>query len=176
MRQSLTLLFTLFTCFAYTQDIEVITQEKTQGVVTILSYSPDGSLLASGSAKENSVKVWDILSGKIIGKLDGHDKFTTALMFNADGTQLVSSAKDNYLIVWDIVNWKMVDSIKITSPITWMVKDPNDDDRFYSGSKEGLVQQWSFSSLETPKTLFEETSPIIRMDCSKLHLAVVNLS
>ena len=95
MRQSLTLLFTLFTCFAYTQDIEVITQEKTQGVVTILSYSPDGSLLASGSAKENSVKVWDILSGKIIGKLDGHDKFTTAKCSLLQSIRIIGDVSSN---------------------------------------------------------------------------------
>ena len=64
---------TAFT-FGYSQDIEVITQEKIQGVITIIAYSPDGSLIASGSAKETSVKVWDVNSGKIIGKLEGHEK------------------------------------------------------------------------------------------------------
>jgi WD40 repeat protein len=42
---------TAFT-FNYSQDIEVITQEKIQGVITIIAYSPDGSLIASGSARE----------------------------------------------------------------------------------------------------------------------------
>ncbi len=85
---------TAFT-FNYSQDIEVITQEKIQGVITIIAYSPDGSLIASGSARETSVKVWDVNSGKIIGKLEGHESATTAIEFNRDGTMLFTSAKDD---------------------------------------------------------------------------------
>ena len=33
-------------------------------------------LIASGSAKENTIKIWDLNSGKIIGKLEGHDGAT----------------------------------------------------------------------------------------------------
>lgn len=155
----------------FAQEVEVITQEKTQGIITILSYSPDGALLASGSAKENSVKVWDITSGKIIGKLEGHEGFTTSILFNHDGSKVITTANDEYLIVWDIINWKMMDSVKIKSPMTCMVMDPSDDNVFYSGSKAGYVYKWSFSDLENPVELYNETFPITKIDAYGDHLA-----
>lgn len=172
MKQLLITLCALISWAGLAQEIEVITQERTQGIITILSYSPDGSLLASGSAKENSVKVWDVASGKIIGKLDGHEGFTTSLLFNSDGTQLITSAKDEYMILWDIVNWKMLDSVKIESPATCMVKDPDRPDNFYAGLKNGSTHAFNFSNLSQSNKLFNEPMPITKIDCSGKHLAV----
>ncbi|MBD3637978.1 MAG: caspase family protein [Crocinitomicaceae bacterium] len=174
MKQILTLVITLFFSFTFSQEVDVITQEKTQGIITILSYSPDGSLLASGSAKENSIKIWDINSGKIIGKLEGHEGFTTSIMFSKDGTKIVSTANDEYLIVWDIINWSMVDSVKISSPCVASVVDPNNNNRFYTGSKAGFVHQWNFTDLHNPVELYNEALPISKLDCSKKHLVSGN--
>lgn len=164
MKQLLTLLTCSIYLIGFSQSIEVITQEKTQGIITILSYSPDGSILASGSAEENSIKVWDINSGKIIGKLEGHEGFTTAIMFNEDGTKLLSSAKDEYLILWDVVNWELIDSIKISSPITWMVLDKDDPNTFYTSSTAGKVHKRSINALSQSEELYNEALPIIRLD------------
>ncbi|MCB9225031.1 MAG: caspase family protein [Crocinitomicaceae bacterium] len=167
MKQLLTILSILFGSQIFAQNIEVITQEKTQGIVTILSYSPDGSILASGSAQENSIKIWDINSGKIIGKLEGHDGFTTAIMFNEDGTKILSSANDEYLILWDIIDWKMIDSVKLESPITWMVSDIVNKSIFYSCDKNGSVKQWNINELGNNQELYKELFPVVRLDAAK---------
>jgi WD40 repeat protein/uncharacterized caspase-like protein len=174
MKQLLTLMSLFVFGISFAQNVDVITQERTQGIVTILSYSPDGSLLASGSAKENSIKVWDITSGKIIGKLEGHEGFTTSIMFNNDGTKIVSTANDEYLIVWDIINWEMVDSVKIQSPCFAMVADPSNTDYFYSGSKGGFVQKWKFSDIANPEELYSEALPISKIECSSENIASGN--
>ena len=54
--KTLSLFLILFIGSGFSQEIDVITQERIQGIITILTYSPDGSLIASGSAKENSIK------------------------------------------------------------------------------------------------------------------------
>ncbi len=167
---SITILLLSFIKISFSQEIEVITQEKIQGIITILTYSPDGSLIASGSAKENTIKIWDLNSGKIIGKLEGHDGATTSLQFNKDGTKLVSSSKDELLILWDIVNWEIIDSVDFKSPITSMANDHNNPDIFYTGSFNGKVNSWSYSSLQNTQTLFSEEFEISQLDLSETHL------
>ncbi len=171
MKKLSTLLLALISTVSFSQEIDVITQEKIGGIITILAYSPDGSILASGSAKENSIKVWDINSGKIIGKLEGHDGATTSLNFSPDGTKLISSAADNYLILWDVVNWNLIDSVKTEEPYLWMVNDKKNDETFYAACKNGTVIKHSISSLERPQTLFTNKHPFVKIDASQTHLA-----
>lgn len=167
------LLITLFcnAIVSFSQEIEVITQEKIGGVITILSYSPDGKLIASGSAKENSIKVWDVASGKIIGKLEGHDGATTALMFSHDGEKLISSANDNYLISWDVVNWNLIDSVNTDVPLFHLVHSKADPDIFYSADKDGNVVQRQISKLSQSELLYKENFPITELDVSTKHIA-----
>jgi len=171
MKKQLFTLAGIFACFfSFSQDIEVITQEKIQGVITIISYSPDGSLIASGSAKENSVKVWDVNSGKIIGKLEGHDGATTAIGFNQEGTVLYTSAKDDRTMIWDIVNWKLIDSINIGTPVTAFVNSVTDPTIIYAGTMSGKVLKWSLTDFQNPVTLYTEDLPITKMDVTATHL------
>ena len=148
---------------AGTPSIEVITQEKIQGVITILAYSPGGNLIASGSEKENAIKVWDFYSGKIIGKLDGHEGATTALAFNKDGTKLISAAKDNRVIVWDLNNWLLEDSTSLEHTVQTFVYNPKKD-LFYGGDTEGNVLEWKINDVQNPNTLYQHQSAIRDLD------------
>lgn len=147
-----------------TPEIEIVTQEKIQGIITILAYSPDGSLIASGSDKENAIKVWDVNSGKIIGKLEGHEDETTALAFNHDGTSLMSSAKDNRVIFWNLINWKMTDSVTLVSPITAMALNPQKKGIFYAGSMDGQVYEWNYSDFTNPTPLYTHDKTVSSID------------
>ncbi|SDL99814.1 WD domain-containing protein, G-beta repeat-containing protein [Franzmannia pantelleriensis] len=80
--------------------------------VTQLAFSPDGALLAS--ATESSLKVWDLASGRLKHRLDGHrspevDRAlpVTGLAFSPDGSLLASTSwnpgvmPDASLKLWD---------------------------------------------------------------------------
>lgn len=170
MRNLIFILSLFGAAIAYSQEIEVITQEKIQGVITTIAYSPDGSLIASGSAKETSVKVWDVNSGKIIGKLEGHDAATTAIGFNKDGTILFTSAKDDLTMMWDIVNWKLIDSVDAGSAITCFVNSVSDPDVIYAGTAGGKVLKWTLSNFQKPEVLYSEDLPISKIDVTENRL------
>lgn len=93
------------------QEAELITQEKNLGIITFIKYSPDGRYIASGSAKENQIKVWDVQSGKLIGKLFGHEKSINDVAFHPDGSTLVSADEGEVIYVWDLNTWSKKDSI-----------------------------------------------------------------
>src|SRR5690242_9839366 len=54
-----------------------------------LAFSPDGAKLASAS-KDRTVKLWDAVTGKAIGSLEGHGSDVLRIAFSADGKMLAS--------------------------------------------------------------------------------------
>jgi len=62
------------------------------GQVDGVSFSPDGTLLASASW-DLTIKLWDVASGQELATLTGHTGWVNAVAFSPDGAILVSGAK-----------------------------------------------------------------------------------
>lgn len=152
------------------QTIDVITQEHSKGVINHLTYSPDGTLLASGSEDDPIVKIWDIKSGKIIGKLDAHEAATSALKFSPDGTKIVSADFDNKVIYWDILNWTLIDSITLKHSINDIVFES--EDVFFSGDEKGDIHKWSTSTFRLPQSIYHCGASINKLDIYKTNLVI----
>lgn len=54
------------------------------GMVFALAFSPDGTMLATGSG-DRTVRLWDLASGAELRRFEGLDGFVTALAFSPDG-------------------------------------------------------------------------------------------
>lgn len=146
-------------------EIEIVTQERIQGTITKLAYSPNGQLIASGSEDENSIKIWDVTSGKIIGKLEGHTENTNALIFSEDGKTLLSAADDRRIILWDLINWKLTDSLTLTDPISTFSMGPSGSKSFLSGDTKGEIMQWTIANFRQPTLLYKHEHAISKIDC-----------
>jgi WD40 repeat protein len=76
------------------------------GGITSLDFSPDGSLLASGSL-DNSVRLWDTETGMDRGTL-WIEGFTTDVAFGPDGKLLATTNYNTWVNVWDVKTGKLV--------------------------------------------------------------------
>lgn len=75
--------------------------------VNALVFSPDGSLLASGSA-DKTIKLWNVATGKAVQALRGHTSFVNALAISHDGQMLVSGSADRTIKIWNLSTGKAV--------------------------------------------------------------------
>jgi WD40 repeat protein len=67
----------------------------------LLAFSPDNRRLALSDI--NDVCVWDLTTGKELGRMSGHRGYLWSLGFTADGKRLISTSwQDTTLLVWDL--------------------------------------------------------------------------
>src|SRR5688500_13190697 len=67
-----------------------------------IAFSADGRWLATASLrKEDSPKVWDVASGKLVQDLGRSKGGFVSLCFTADGEQLITGTL-NYVQSWDV--------------------------------------------------------------------------
>lgn len=92
------------------------------GKITTVAFSPDGTLLASGST-DHEVKVWEAISGKELAVLHHRSEFqigcidrVLCVQFAPDGRRLLSAHMDLTLRVWDPIRPAFVASSDLPAP------------------------------------------------------------
>jgi WD40 repeat protein len=80
------------------------------GVSQGLAFSPDGKQLA-GLSRDNTLKLWEVASGREIRTFTGHTDLVTSVAFSPDGKQLASASVDKTVKLWDPTSAKLIRTI-----------------------------------------------------------------
>jgi WD40 repeat protein len=128
------------------------------GEVRAVRFSPDGQLLATGSANDptssdgSSARIWDLQNLKLITEFKGHHGAIESMRFNSD-EQLVTSGQDDSVIrIWkipELIDWKGHHQDQINS----VRFNPKNSSNFITAGDKGAILWWEHSPGKVPKIL-----------------------
>ena len=94
---------------------------------------------------ESDIRLWDVATGKEIGRLEGHESWVGALVFWPDGSKLASASADQTIRMWDVASRKCLDVMRGHREEVWRLALLPDNQTLVSGSKDGEVCLWDTS-------------------------------
>lgn len=74
-----------------------------------LKFSPNNELLAASS--DNDVYLYDVKTRNLVHTFSGHQEEVSSIVFNADGSWLISGGFDGVINIWDVNKFEQVMSI-----------------------------------------------------------------
>ena len=137
--------------------------------VTAVAFSPDGQQLASSSF-DQTIKVWEICTGRCIFTLQGHTNSVWAIAFSPDGQQLASGSFDWTIRVWNITTGRCTHTLRgHTAPVTSISYQPLatpfpnsmvDNWQLVSSGFDQTIKVWNLFNGECTRTLTGHTGII----------------
>jgi len=122
-----------------------------QGRFHALSYSPDGSTLASANAGE-PMRLWDVKTGRLLRTFGTGSPRQLCLAFAPDGHTLVSGGNETALRFWDVAGGKEVKSQECHDSGVSAIAFSDNGRTLVSASYDKTVRLWDVA---TGKQLFK---------------------
>lgn len=109
--------------------------------VLTVAFSPDGKVLATGS-EDNTIKLWEVNTGKMIDTLSGHSWSVVALAFSTDGEMLVSGSWDKTVKLWMVHTKKEIITLFGHVDSVSAVAVSPDAQLIATGSRDKTIKLW----------------------------------
>jgi WD40 repeat protein len=129
------------------------------GPIRGVAVTPDGKKAVSGSG-DNSLKVWDLESGREIRTLRGHTGQVWAVAVTSDGKKAVSGSWDNTIKVWDLESGREIQTLSGHTGQVWAVVVTPDGKKVVSGSADRTLRVWDLESGREIQTLQGHTGAV----------------
>ena len=125
--------------------VEIVPPVPHSQRVTSVAFSPDGSLVLSGS-DDGKLKLWQASTGRLIRTLRGHARVNgsgvSSVAFSPDGKWALSGGSDTAVKLWDVVTGEFIRGFYgHTKGVTAVAFAP-DGKRMASASYDNTVVVW----------------------------------
>lgn len=111
--------------------------------VSQLAVAKDGNVVISG-AEDPFLKVWDLNSFKLKGKLEGHASSPLCVTISHNGDSALSGDASSELILWDVSSLEIKSRLESSGAVT-AVSLSNDGQYALSGTMDGSIALWDLT-------------------------------
>jgi WD40 repeat protein len=124
------------------------TSPEQELTIKVIRYSPDGELLATGTAdgdnanRAGEVKLWKAETGDEVQLLPGHSSQVNGVAFSSDGTRLATGACDGKVRIWDVAKRQLVSASDVRGCV-WALEYFPDDVRLAVAQWPGQILVWN---------------------------------
>ena len=109
-----------------------------------VTYSPDGSRLASASA-DGTVRIWDLATGSCLHVLP-HAHWAIRTIFSPDGRQLIVSGLSSKIYVWDTSSGEPIQTLNGHLDWVWSIDTSADGNTLFSTGEDRTIRVWDVSA------------------------------
>jgi len=129
------------------KEMQPLVQLGHSSYVNSVAFSPDGKYALSGS-NDNTLKLWDISSGREIRTFKGHSSYVNSVAFSPDGKYALSGSMsmDKNLKLWEISSGREIRTFKGHSLYILSVAYSPDGKYALSGGVDNTLKLWEISS------------------------------
>lgn len=130
------------------------TFEGHSDIVFSVAFSPDGSMLASGS-QDTTVRLWNVVTGECLHVLPGHISWVQSVAFSVDGRILASGCSDETIKLWNVATGECIRSWQEDTHGygIWSIAFSPDGTTLASGGTDQMVRLWDVSTGDCVKVL-----------------------
>lgn len=129
-----------------------------------LAVSPDGKYLAGVRNTDNAAVLWDVATGKVVRRFDGHGYTVRSAAFSPDGTRLVTASRDRSAIVWNVATGKRISRMIGHSAYVGEAIFTKDGTGIVTGGNDGLVILWNAATGEAQRCFPGHAGSVTALD------------
>jgi eukaryotic-like serine/threonine-protein kinase len=121
-----------------------------EGAIENLAFTSDGKRLITVS-QDKTARVWDVATGRQLGKLEGHTAAVRGLVILPDGFRAVTAGWDGTVRLWDLDSGKELRQFVGHKGEVWWVTADAAGKKILTGGKDRTARLWDIETGQQTK-------------------------
>jgi WD40 repeat protein len=142
--------------------VEMVRLENRSGGINRLTFSPDGSHLAS-AGRDWPILIWAVGAQRVELALNGHTAGVNSVAYAADGKTLISAGDDGTVRLWNSTNGQSIACLTGHAGPVLSASFSPDGRLAASGGVDQKIRLWSIERKQTLATLAGHDKPVVAL-------------